>query len=78
MTAVWGNFTYPEHPCEPTDGSSQVRDDARLNSAEVGRQSRASIEAEPAEPKEDRAKDNVGGVMWLIRQTLSSVATALA
>lgn len=72
------NVTYPEHPREATDRRSQVGDDARLHSAEVGRQSRSSVEAEPTEPEEDRAKHDVGRVVRLVRESLSAIAPTLA
>jgi len=68
----------PEHPGKTADGSSEVGDDASLDSAQVGTESRSSVESEPSEPEEDSAKDNVGGVMGLVGKTLSSVSAALS
>lgn len=68
----------PEHPGQSTDGSSQVGDDASLNGAVVGRESATTVESEPSEPEHDRAENDEGGVVWLVSETLSSVAAALA
>lgn len=68
----------PEHPGQSTDGSSQVGDDASLNGAQVGRESATTVESEPSEPEHDRAENDERGVVWLVSETLSSVAAALA
>lgn len=68
----------PEHPGQSTDGGSQVGDDASLNGAQVGGESAAAVESEPSEPEHDRAENDVGGVVWLVRETLGAVAAALA
>lgn len=68
----------PEHPGQSTDGSSQVGDDASLNGAQVGGEGATTVESEPSEPEHDRAENDVGGVVWLVCETLGSVAAALA
>lgn len=49
-----------------------------MDSTEVGGKSRTAIEAEPAEPKEHRAKNDIRGIMRLVRKAFSSVSTAFA
>jgi hypothetical protein len=39
-----------ENPSNSTDRSSEMGDDARHNSTQVGSEGRATIEAEPADP----------------------------
>ena len=70
--------THPKHPGNTTDRGSKVGNDASLNSAEVGRKSRSTIETEPAEPEEHCSKDDVGCVVRLVRKTFSAIAAALA
>ena len=68
---------YPEHPSESTDGGREVGDDASLNGAEVGGEGRTAVETEPTEPQQDRAKNDVGCVVGLVRESLGAIASAL-
>ena len=68
----------PEHPGETTHARSQVGDDARLDGAEVRGEGGAAVEPEPPEPEEDRAEDDIGRVVGLVRETLGTVPATLA
>ena len=68
----------PEHPGQTADAGSEVGDDASLGGTEVGAERGSAIEAEPSEPEEDRAENDVGRVVGLVRKALGTVATALA
>ena len=68
----------PEHPSEAADARREVGDDARLRCAEVRCEGRAAVEAEPAEPEEDRAQHDIGRVVGLVRQALCAIPAALA
>ena len=48
-----------------------------MNGAEVGTESGAAVEPEPAEPEEDCAEDDVRDVVGLVGEALGSVAAAL-
>lgn len=67
-----------QHPGETADGSCEVGNDAGHDCAEVGRKRRTTVEAEPSEPEEDRAKDDIGSVVGLVRNRLGSVPVTLA
>lgn len=41
-------------------------------------ESRPAVEAEPAEPEEDCSKDDIGGIVGLVREALGAPALALA
>lgn len=66
----------PEHPGQPAHRRREVGDDARLDGAQVRGERRAAVEAEPAEPEEDGAEHDVGGVVGLVREALGAVAAA--
>ena len=68
----------PEHPGESTDRGGEVGDNASVGSAEICAQSRATIEAEPAEPEHDGTENDVTGVMRLVGEAFSAIATTLA
>lgn len=57
-----------QDPGDAADGSSEVRDDASHDGAHVGGERRAAVEAEPADPQEDGAEDDVGDVVRAVRQ----------
>jgi hypothetical protein len=66
-------------PGEATDASSNVGNKASHDSAEVGSEGRATVEAEPADPEEDGAKDDVGDVVRAVGKAINlAVAGALA
>ena len=70
--------TNPEHPSQTTDGSSQVGNNASLDSTQVGTESRTAVESEPTEPEQNRAQNDVGSVVGLVCKSLGSVATTFA
>ena len=70
--------TNPEHPSQTTDGSSQVGNNASLDSTQVGTESRTAVESKPTEPEQNRAQNDVGSVVGLVCKSLGSVATTLA
>ena len=65
----------PEHPSETCDGCSEIGDDASVCSTHVCREGRTAIEAEPTEPEEDGADDDVGGIVWFVGETFCTVST---
>ena len=65
-------------PSNTTDGSSKVGHNGSHDSAHVGAQSRSSIEAEPANPEENGADDDMGDVVRTIIQFVCSMAPSLA
>lgn len=65
-----------QHPGDGTDRSGEVGNDTGLNSSEVGRESRSTVEAEPSEPEEHRAEDDVGGVVGLVGESLGTVSSS--
>lgn len=70
--------THPEHPRDSADAGGEVGDDARLGGAQAGGEGAAAVEAEPAEPEEDGAQDDVADVVGLVRQALGAVSAALS
>lgn len=48
-----------QDPGDATHGGGQVGDDAGHSGTQVGRESRATVEAKPAEPDENGANDDV-------------------
>lgn len=68
----------PNHPSQPANARCKVGHDARLGSAQVRGKGRPAVETEPAEPEEDCAKDDVGGIVGLVREALGSIAGALS
>jgi hypothetical protein len=68
----------PEHPGEATDGRREVCHDARGRRTKVRGQGRATVEADPAEPEEHRAENDVRRVVRLVREALRAVTAALA
>lgn len=68
-----------EHPGEATHGRGEVGDDAGHDGTQVGGEGRAAVEAEPADPEEDGAEDDVRDVVGAERQAVQlRVASALA
>ena len=63
-----------EHPCQHRRGRRRVRRRERQASLAVGSERRTRVEAEPAEPQEQRAQQHERDVVRLIRQ----LAVALA
>lgn len=55
-------------PCDSASSSSGVRHEARHDGADVSSERRATVEAEPAHPQEDRAEDDVRYVMGTVWQ----------
>lgn len=54
-------------------------DEAGHDGADVGSEGRATVEAEPADPQEHRAEDDVGDVVWAVGKTIGcAVSGALA
>ena len=70
--------TNPEHPSQTTDGSSQVGNNASLDSTQVGTESRTAVESEPTEPEQNRAQDDVGSVVRLVCEAVRTVSATLA
>lgn len=68
----------PNHPRQPAHARRKVSHNARLSRTQVRGKGRAAVEPEPAEPEEDCAEDDVGGVVGLVREALCSVAGALS
>ncbi|CRK19747.1 hypothetical protein BN1708_000412 [Verticillium longisporum] len=68
-----------EHtPRDATDAGRQVRHAGRHDGPQVGGQGRSGVEAEPADPEEDGADDNVGDIVGAIVELVRAVATTLA
>lgn len=68
-----------QDPSDASDRSSQVGHEAGHDSAEVHAQCRAAVEAEPADPEEDGADDDVCDAVRAVRQAaVLVVAGALA
>ena len=65
-------------PSDTTHGSCKIGDDGSHDSTHVGAQSRSSIEAEPSNPEENGADDDVGDIVRAIVQFMCSMATSLA
>lgn len=60
-------------PGQATDRGGDVRHDAGHDGTHVGRQGAAAVEAEPADPEEDGAQDDVGDVVGAVRQPVDLV-----
>lgn len=68
-----------EHPGNATDGGSEMGHDAGHDGTHVGGERRAAVEAEPADPEEDRAEHDVGDVVGSVGEAVGvRVAGALA
>lgn len=68
-----------QYPGDSTDGGGQVGDNASHDGAEIRGQGGTTVEAEPSDPEEDGAEDDVGDVMRSVRETGGlGVAGALA
>lgn len=65
-------------PGHTSNGGSQVSDNGSHNRTQVGRESRAGVESEPADPQEHGADDNVGDIVRAVVELVGSVATTLA
>lgn len=65
-------------PCDTSDAGSQVGNDGCHDGAEVGSESRTCVEAEPSNPQEDGANDDVCHVVGAVVELVSAVATTLA
>ena len=74
---VESTATHPKHPGKAADGSSEVGHDASLDSTVVGTESRSAIETKPTEPEQHRAQYDVGRVVRLVGEALSSIAATL-
>ena len=68
----------PEHPSQTANAGSKVGDNACLGCAQVRGEGRATIEAEPAEPEEGRAQNNVGRIVRLVGEACGIISTTLA
>lgn len=68
----------PEHPSQATDGSRNVGHHHRLNRPQVGTDLGTTVEAEPTEPEEDGAEDDVGDVVRTVSQLFGTVAITSA
>ena len=62
-----------QHPRYATNRSSQMRHHTSHNSAHIRAQRAPAIEAEPADPQEDSADNNVGDVVRAVRQAMGVV-----
>lgn len=68
-----------EGPCDTTGGSCSVCDEAGHDGADVGSESGAAVESEPANPQEHRAEDDVSNVVRTVWESRSrAVSRALA
>jgi len=59
-------------PGDSADGGCEIGHDGCHYGAQVGGQSRTGVEAEPANPEEDRADYDVGNVVWTVVKFMSS------
>lgn len=57
-------------PGQAADTGRDVRHDAGHDGAHVGAEGAAAVEAEPADPEENGAQDDVGDVVGTVRQTV--------
>lgn len=67
-----------ETPGDTTNGSSNLGDDASHDTTEVSREGGTTVEAEPADPEEDCAEDNVGDVVGTVVELVGAVAATLS
>ena len=68
----------PKHPGDSTDRGSEVGHNTGRGSADIRRQSAATVETEPTEPEEDRPEHNIGGVVGLVGEFFGPITAALA
>ena len=64
-------------PGDAADTSGEVGDDGCHDRAHVGREGRACVETEPADPEEDGADDDVRDIVWAVVQFVSSYVIVL-
>jgi hypothetical protein len=64
-----------QHPSNTTHRSSDVSNNTSHDRAHVGRERRAAIEAEPSDPEEDRAKDDMSNI---VRSVWEAMGVAIA
>lgn len=64
-------------PGHTSNGGSKVSDNGSHNGTEVGSESRASIESEPADPEEHSADDNVSYIVRAVVKLVGAVAATL-
>ena len=57
-----------QHPGDGTRGCGEVGDDASHDGAEVRGEGRAAVEAEPAHPEKDGAKDDMRHIVGAVGQ----------
>lgn len=68
-----------QDPGDGADGGGEVGDDASHDGTEIRGQGGATVEAEPSDPEEDRAEDDVGDVVRSVREAGGlSIAGTLA
>lgn len=58
-----------QDPGDGADGGGEVGDDAGHDGTEIRGQGGATVEAEPSDPEEDGAEDDVGDVVRSVRET---------
>lgn len=64
-----------EDPGDTSCGGSGVGDEAGHDGADVSSKGRTTVEAEPADPQEHRAEDDVGDVVWAVWETSCCAVT---
>jgi hypothetical protein len=78
MTPLALETVVNQTPSDTTNASSKVGAHSRHNSAEVSRQSRPSVEAEPSHPEEYGADDDMRNVVRTVVELLGTMSAPLS
>jgi hypothetical protein len=65
-----------QDPGHAPDRGSEMGHHARHDRAHVRTEGRAAVEAEPADPEEDRAENDVRHVVWTVRQATGIIVSS--